>query len=429
MVPLCAGKRGEMGVGTLIVFIAMLLVAAVAAGVLIQTSSSLQEKSLSTGQQAKSQISTNVRVYEVSGTDATNGNLTDFHQIIKVSPGSDPIKFRDVMFTFATKDATTTLEYRGKGCKCIKNNEDGYNTWETQKLRAFRDNLGLSFSFLNPPGIEIGPAPIDTELDLDGDGINDTMQVCDNDGPCPAAYDGTHFMFNLSEDGLKYVHLVDENGEVDLSNSNSEFNFSSLDIKDYATIKMWRGPNSGDENYYIKSIDGGVFFEIKKKPLVLEEDYNDDNIDDTFGVNRTHAIFEISGEDNFSVPFGKDICTQTGPLSVEEEISNTQGDKFATVQIDAALQGDCKIPEKAITIIPYHNNRGYFAAIYETEGTNHVEGNLQRGDVVRLCYEAPGEITEDQLVRLNFIPKIGTPTPTRFVTPDVMSTHRVYLYP
>jgi len=54
---------------------------------------------------------------------------------------------------------------------------------------------------------------------------------------------------------------------------------------------------------------------------------------------------------------------------------------------------------------------------------------LQRGDVIRLCYEGPGQITEDEEVRLNFIPKIGTPTLTKFVTPDVISTERVYLYP
>ncbi|MFP4423900.1 MAG: hypothetical protein ACLFP2_01585 [Candidatus Woesearchaeota archaeon] len=45
------------------------MVATIAAGVLIQTSGSLQEKALTTGDQAKSQISTNVRVVEVSGSD------------------------------------------------------------------------------------------------------------------------------------------------------------------------------------------------------------------------------------------------------------------------------------------------------------------------------------------------------------------------
>ena len=55
--------------------------------------------------------------------------------------------------------------------------------------------------------------------------------------------------------------------------------------------------------------------------------------------------------------------------------------------------------------------------------------NLQRGDIIRVCFESPGQITEDEEVRLNFIPKIGTATLTQFVTPDVISTERVYLYP
>mgnify|MGYP000745990785 CR=1 FL=1 len=39
------------------------------------------------------------------------------------------------------------------------------------------------------------------------------------------------------------------------------------------------------------------------------------------------------------------------------------------------------------------------------------------------------DIGEDEEVRLNFIPKIGTATLTEFVTPDVISTQRTYLYP
>ena len=66
-----SNKKAEMGVGTLIIFIALLLVAAVAAGVLIQTAGSLQQKALSTGTQATGQIATNAQVIDVSAVDGT----------------------------------------------------------------------------------------------------------------------------------------------------------------------------------------------------------------------------------------------------------------------------------------------------------------------------------------------------------------------
>jgi archaeal flagellin FlaB len=105
-------RKAEMGVGTLIIFIALLLVAAVAAGVLIQTAGSLQQKALSTGTQATGQISTNAVVLEVSATDGT-GTMNNFSAIYKLAPGSDPIEFSSVTLTFNLNDGTQTLTYSG----------------------------------------------------------------------------------------------------------------------------------------------------------------------------------------------------------------------------------------------------------------------------------------------------------------------------
>jgi flagellin-like protein len=190
-------KKAEMGVGTLIIFIAMLLVAAVAAGVLLHTAGSLQQKALLTGDASKAEISTNARVIEVSAVDGSDQTIENFSMQMKLSPGSDPIKLDEVTFTLNTDDSTTTLRY------------------------------------------------------------------------------------------------------TNASN---------------------------------------------------------------FSTNAT---------------------TETGTFTVE----------------------------------------------YLIQGNNFVEGNLQRGDVVRIGFAAATPLGQDEAVRLNFIPKVGTPTLTKFNTPDVMSTERVYLYP
>jgi archaellin len=72
---------------------------------------------------------------------------------------------------------------------------------------------------------------------------------------------------------------------------------------------------------------------------------------------------------------------------------------------------------------------GTYTVEYLINGSNHFAGNLQRGDVIRIRFDSGRPVQEDEQVRINFIPKIGTATLVEFNTPDVMSTQTVFLYP
>ena len=123
-------KKGEMGVGTLIVFIAMILVAAIAASVLIQTTSSLQEKALTTGTQAEASVSTYIEIIEISATDGTDAALNNFTQIMKLAAGSDAINLDQTILTMTTTNKTASLKYRGPSGDLTLNNS-GFNTFNS----------------------------------------------------------------------------------------------------------------------------------------------------------------------------------------------------------------------------------------------------------------------------------------------------------
>lgn len=90
-------ERGQVGIGTLIVFIALVLVAAIAAGVLINTAGFLQSQAESTGQESTEQVSNNINVFSATGTDSDGSDTIDtINLTVGKSPGSGSINLSSV---------------------------------------------------------------------------------------------------------------------------------------------------------------------------------------------------------------------------------------------------------------------------------------------------------------------------------------------
>lgn len=108
-------KKGAQGIGTLIIFIALILVAAVAAGVLISTVSNLQGKAETTGSEIQQRLATGFTVIQVGANGTSDGgiNTTDRFDIrLQLSPGSDPIKLEDITLAQVTQGGSDPFTYQ-----------------------------------------------------------------------------------------------------------------------------------------------------------------------------------------------------------------------------------------------------------------------------------------------------------------------------
>jgi flagellin FlaB len=109
--------RAQVGIGTLIIFIAMVLVAAVAAAVLIQTSGILQQKAQSTGKQSTQEVSSNLMVKNIEGVRAKGSGLSPTIDLLKLSValnvGSSPVDVNQVVISITDGTIAHNLVYGG----------------------------------------------------------------------------------------------------------------------------------------------------------------------------------------------------------------------------------------------------------------------------------------------------------------------------
>ena len=84
---------GSIGIGAMIVFIAMVLVAGIAASVLIQTSTTLESQALSTGRETTDEVATGMSVFDILGyaDTSTSGDISKIAIGVRPRAGSKGI--------------------------------------------------------------------------------------------------------------------------------------------------------------------------------------------------------------------------------------------------------------------------------------------------------------------------------------------------
>jgi flagellin FlaB len=166
--------KGQVGIGTLIVFIAMVLVAAIAAGVLIDTAGLLQTQAQSTSEETVSQVSDRLDVSHVVGNDTTNsGTLNQVDMLVRLGAGARPINLTQASYTIEAEGNATIINGSNKTNDAIDFAQlQGFNDPKSKnnptKLSGQDDVMIVSLDISNTPtGIRtVDPLGNDDEMTI-----------------------------------------------------------------------------------------------------------------------------------------------------------------------------------------------------------------------------------------------------------------------
>ena len=112
---LSADSSASIGIGSLMIFIAMVLVAGIAASVLIQTMNNLEQQALRTGQETRKEVSSGIAIYDIEGYAPTSGNIDKMAICVRARGGSAGIDLNTTFIELTDTNYKIIIEYTAAG--------------------------------------------------------------------------------------------------------------------------------------------------------------------------------------------------------------------------------------------------------------------------------------------------------------------------
>ena len=100
---------GSIGIGAMIVFIAMVLVAGIAASVLIQTSTTLETQALATGTETTQEVAGGIAVYDIEGH--VNTDIDGLAITVRARAGSPDLDLNETVIVLSDGTKKVLLAY------------------------------------------------------------------------------------------------------------------------------------------------------------------------------------------------------------------------------------------------------------------------------------------------------------------------------
>ncbi|MFA1610585.1 archaellin/type IV pilin N-terminal domain-containing protein [Halobellus rubicundus] len=168
-------ERGQVGIGTLIVFIAMVLVAAIAAGVLVNTAGFLQATAEDAGQESVNKVTNRVDVINTHGTVGTNEDIANITMTVRLAAGSSSVDMNTTSIKYLSADNVQTLTNKTSGA--TDTDGDGTSTaFSLTNVADDDDSFGVLNSASDRYEVTIDTSAIESGSE-DGEGLSTGEQV------------------------------------------------------------------------------------------------------------------------------------------------------------------------------------------------------------------------------------------------------------